>query len=62
MVSERRVRTWSVPYEATVRGTAIVEAFTADGAKEQVDAGHFDLDGGQEMTDWKVTGMVREES
>ena len=56
-----RVKTWAVPYSATFRGTAIVEATTAEEAEEVIKSGGFDNDPGAEMSDWELTGRAKED-
>ncbi len=57
-----KLREWAVPYVRTCRGTATVEARTAEEAEAIVDGGGFDADRGEEQTDWSVCGSAREES
>jgi hypothetical protein len=52
---------WSVPYRATVQGTAQVYAETATDARGMVESGVFDLDNGQEIVDWSATGPAKED-
>jgi hypothetical protein len=54
------MESWLVPYKATVRGVTVVEAISAEDAVARVEAGVFDLDNGQEMTDWAATGSAKE--
>ncbi len=55
----KSLKTWSVEYERTCRGTAFVEAETEQEARDIVDSGGFDYDPVEEMTDWEVRGGAR---
>lgn len=55
----KRLTSWIVPYVRTARGTVVVEAYSQEDAEAAVDAGAFDPDPGEEMTDWKATGHAR---
>lgn len=58
MAKAKPRRSWLVPYRATVEGTTVVEAHTADEAREQVERGVFDLDAAQSIVDWEARGRV----
>lgn len=51
---------WEVPFRATVQGTTLVQAATAEEARALVESGTFDLDPGAEMVDWGATGPAKE--
>ena len=48
---------WIVPFRATIEGTTVVDAATADAAVAKVEAGDFNhFDPNAEMVDWEETG------
>lgn len=55
-----KTKEWEVPYRATFRGTAIVDAETAKEALALVNAGGFDDDLQAERVDWEASGRARE--
>jgi len=55
------MKQWLVPYERTCRGTAAVEADTAEEARAVVEDGVFDPHPGEEQVDWAATGNARED-
>jgi hypothetical protein len=54
------MKTWIVPYRIIRRGSAEVEAETAEGAVALVDAGMFEEQPLDERTDWGATGPAEE--
>jgi hypothetical protein len=55
------LKEWAVPYRSTFMGTAIVEAETAEEAREKFEAAPNCDDPGQELVDWEVVGEPKEE-
>jgi hypothetical protein len=54
---------FAVPYRLTLQGTLLVDAETAEQAREQAEAGQWDDEtfyDRAEQVDWAVTGSVRE--
>lgn len=47
---------WLVRYRATIEGTTVVDAESAEEARAKVVQGDFDFDSGQEMVDWEARG------
>ena len=55
------MKAWLVPYERICRGSAYVEAPTAEEAEALVRGGDFEPDSGEEQVDWSTAGPAKEE-